>query len=358
MGRESSDGPVRGGRALRWVIVPLGIGLASRAWAIAAIAWANQLRPDPFGNPFVVWDALWYVSIARSGYHANPIADSLRDIAFFPGWPMLLRLATPPGWPIDVIAPALANGLFILACVILWQVLADRLGGRVATPAIAFLAFSPAAYAGSFAYNESLFLVLAGSAFLLRGRTIARAIAVAAAVATRVAGAALVLLELVQSLGARGRERVRHLSVAAAGLAAFGAWWLYLAWLTHDPVGFLRGSPNWPGETGVDSFVQALSFHEAPQAVALGIWLVLVGASIVVLRRDRELGLYALTVLAMTVLPGGLVSSSPRYALSAFPAFAGLALVLRGRWAWLGLAALAALELLFTYWVLVERRAP
>ena len=51
----------------------------------------------------------------------------------------------------------------------------------------------------------------------------------------------------------------------------------------------------------------------------------IVAASAALARRDRELSLYALACLAMTLLPGGLVSSSPRYALSAFPAFAGLA---------------------------------
>ncbi len=349
---------MRGARTLRWALVPLGIGLASRAWAIVLIAWADRMRPEPVGNPFVVWDALWYVSIARTGYHSGPIGSSPHDIAFFPAWPILMRFATPPGWSINIVAPVLANGLFVVACVLLWRVLADRLGASVATPAIAFLAFSPAAYVGSLAYGESLFLVMAGGAFLVRGRMILRALAVAGAMVTRVAGAALVLIELVGVLRTRGRERVGHLAAAMAGVAAFAGWWIFLAWLTQDPMGFLRGSASWPGETGVASFVQALSFREAPQVVALGIWLVLVGASVVVLRRDRELGLYALAVLAMTFLPGGLVSSSPRYALSAFPAFAGLALVLRGRWAWLGLAALAALEVLFVFWVLVEERAP
>jgi hypothetical protein len=345
-------------RTLRWALVPLGIGLASRGWAIGAIVWANSRLPQPYGNPFVVWDGLWYRSIATSGYHATPIVDSLRDIAFFPGWPMLMRFATAPGWPIDVVAPGLANGLFVIACVLLWRVLSDRLGAGVATPTIALLAFSPAAYVASFAYSESLFLVLAACAFFLRGRAVPRALATGAAVATRIAGAALVLIELVGVITARGRDRVGHLVVAMAGSAAFAAWWAFLAWLTHDPMGFLRGAPSWPYPSGVDSFRQALSFHEAPQVVALGIWIVLVGASFVVLRRDRELGLYALAILAMTVLPGGFVSSSPRYALSAFPSFAGLALALRGRWTWLAVAAFAALELLFTYWVLVENRAP
>jgi len=83
-----------------------------------------------------------------------------------------------------------------------------------------------------------------------------------------------------------------------------------------------------------------------------------VAGAVLVLRRDRELGIFALGVLALTLLPGGLVSSTPRYAISAFPAFAGLALAARGRWSSLALVASALAQALFVYWVVVQARAP
>jgi hypothetical protein len=52
--------------------------------------------------------------------------------------------------------------------------------------------------------------------------------------------------------------------------------------------------------------------------------VVAVGA-VLILRRDIELGTFALATVALVLLPGATVKSDPRYVLMAFPAYAGLA---------------------------------
>jgi len=351
----------RAARAASWVLVPAGIGLASRVFSIVVIVWADLQRAEVMPNPFTMWDGLWYVSIAEHGYHSVPIAGSLRDIAFFPGWPVLMHLATPEGWFIRLVAPALANLLFVLACVLVWRVFADRLGSDVATPAVAFMAFSPASYVASLAYSEPLFLCLAAAAFLLRSRTLPRMVAVAAAMATRIAGSALVLSALVEAWSERGPARRSALLAAAAGVAAFGAWWTFIAILQGDPFGFFLGSPSFGRTTGILAVGDAILKPEIHGLAWLAYYAIAVAAAILVVRRDRVLGAFALGALALAFLPGGFVSSMPRYALSAFPVFAGFALALRRRWAGLTLLALLALastQAAFLFWAVVERRAP
>ena len=348
-------------RAASWMLVPAGIGLASRVFSTAVIVWADLQRAEVIPNPFTMWDGLWYVSISEHGYHSVPIAGPLRDIAFFPGWPVLMHLATPEGWLVPLVAPALASLLFVVACVLVWRVLADRLGPEVASPAVAFMAFSPASYVGSLAYSEPLFLCLAASAFLLRGRTLPRMVAVAAAMATRIAGSALVLAALVEALVERGRARRSALLTAAAGVAAFGAWWTFIAILQGDPFGFFLGSPSFGGMTGVLAVGDAILKPEIHGLAWLAYYAIAVAAAVLVVRRDRVLGAFAIGALALAFLPGGFVSSMPRYVLSAFPVFAGFALALRGRWAGLTLVTLAALastQVAFLFWAVVERRAP
>ncbi len=75
----------------------------------------------------------------------------------------------------------------------------------------------------------------------------------------------------------------------------------------------------------------------------------MVGA-LLVLRRDRELGVYALVALALGLLPGGFIASMPRYSLVAFPAFAGLAQRLGRRAAQVLVVLFALAQWFFVSW--------
>src|SRR5919204_2875989 len=85
-------------RALVWVA-----GLAGALWFGRAAGWRAFDPPGltaPFGGlggllvaPAARWDATWYLAIASGGY------DDATRTAFFPLYPLLVRLGGAPGAP-------------------------------------------------------------------------------------------------------------------------------------------------------------------------------------------------------------------------------------------------------------------
>ncbi len=356
LGRRVATAPPRPG--LGWVGIPALIASVSRAYSLALVVLANDASSLSRRNPFDAWDAGWYLSIAGTGYHAAPVRHTVTgphfDFAFFPLWPAAIRLSTLGILPDRLTAVVAANLLVVAATVLVWRLLADRFGGEVATGSILLLAFSPPAYVFSLAYSEPLFLLVAAAYFLDRGPILRRPVLAAAAVLARIAGAAIVASAAVEAVAARGRaRRVAWLTVIAGGIA-FAGWWVFIALLTRDALGFLHGSPAWDRSTGLVGLVDDLRRPTVDRlAWAAFVGLAAVG-SVLVLRRDRELGVFALTAIALGLLPGGVLDSMPRYAVVAFPAFAGLAGRL-GRRGTLFLAfAFAVAQWAFVAWAFIE----
>ncbi len=340
-----------------WVILPALIATASRVFSAALVELANLLSHRHRLNPFATWDAGWYLQVAQHGYHAAPVTLSATnahyDFAFFPLWPIAIRLSTLGVFPAAASAVLLANLLFIAAAVLVWKVLSERFSPSLATGALLLLAFSPPAYVFSLAYSEPLFLVLAAGYFLSRTRTLGRGLLAALGMAARIAGAALVASAAVEALLTSGRARRAALLSVTTGGAAFAAWWLFIALLMHDPLGFLHGSPSWGRSSGLVQILDLVRHRDPRRLAALAFTaLALVGA-LLVLRRDRELGVYALVAVALGLLPGGLISSMPRYSLVAFPAFAGLADRLGRRGTFVLAGGFALAQWLFVSWSFV-----
>ncbi|MER3418875.1 MAG: hypothetical protein C4343_07265 [Chloroflexota bacterium] len=312
-------------REEHWYLLPAAVAVVSRCYS-AAILLALHSIPGMRRSLLTVWDAAWYLRIADSGYHGGVVHGG-HDFAFFPAWPLLIKIASLGIFPLPETGFVLANGLFVVAAVLIWRVLADRLDAATATAGVVLLAFAPSAYVFSLPYAEALFLVAAGSYFFVRPESPWRLAATAFAMFTRIAGAGLVSSALARAAMTRGRARLAALAAAAAGCLAFAVWWGFIAVLTQKPTGFLLGSPSWAGgSSGLRRLAVALLHPTLPRLAWLGfVGLVTVGALLLV-KRDRELAVFSLTVLALSLLPGGTVNSMPRYALSAFPAYAGLAL--------------------------------
>ncbi|HJW21274.1 MAG TPA: mannosyltransferase family protein [Candidatus Limnocylindrales bacterium] len=347
----------------------IAIGIASRVFSVAFLvgAWALHWPPvgwASFDNPFVIWDGSWYTFIAANGYHAGAVVPSqygpgLHDFAFFPAWPMLLRaLSLGNQLPMDVVAPLAANVLFLVATIPIFAVL-ERVGGRTfARWGLALFAFSPAGYVYSLAYSEPLYLVLAGLFFLAVGRqataartrsTVGAVIFAAGTQLVRVTGAALAFASLPDLL--RSQTRPRGLLVIGACIAAFAAWWLWIANLTGDFWGYLLGTPSWflnqrptPIATGIASFFDPGLSLWWTSAIAIGLIVVLtLGTRWLWRQGEMRLALFSLACIASTMLDTQ--TTMPRLASIAFPAFAGLAAILPSdRWRWAALLGFAGLQ--------------
>ena len=335
----------------RWVLVPLAVAIASRVFSLAVIG-IQAARGDSLAQVFTKSDAGWYLGIAADGYHADPLRFSpgggpQHDFAFYPAWPLLLRVL--PG-PTEIAGAILANLLFLVAAVLVWRLFADRFGRRDATVGTALLAFAPAAYVFSLPYTESLFVLLAAASFLLH-RSLWRGPVGAATVLTRVAGGAIAASALLEAILVRGRERRAAIAaVVGAGLGLL-AWLGYVAILTGDPLGYAQGTPNWMANGGFAGVVQAFTKPTVERLTFLAAYGLVVVGAVLLVRRDRELAVYSLVAVALPMLPGGSLGSFPRYALVAFPAFAMLAGRLGPRWGWALVAGFAVLQAILAGWV-------
>jgi hypothetical protein len=196
---------------------------------------------DVFGN----WDVAHYLDIAAHGYaEAN-------SIAFFPGWPLLVRLASMAGPPPLVTGTLLALLASGFAAAALY-----RLAG--APVAIAWL-LAPTAVFTLVPYTESVFCA---AAFWAWERATAKqwgAAAVLAAVAAsvRVSGLFLIIALAVLALTQAGAsaERGRRLLWLALPVSVVAAYVGYLfaitgrwtAWYDAQTSGWARGFA-WPWE--------------------------------------------------------------------------------------------------------------
>jgi hypothetical protein len=307
----------------------IAVGVASRVFSLALLGLCYAALPTTLGpeggfwsRPFAIWDGAWYVGIATTGYHAQPVGmgalGPLYDIAFFPLWPAVIWLTSLGGLlPGNLMAGIASNVLFVAACPVIHRALAPRLGSEVAMWGVALLAFSPAAYVFSLGYSESLFLVLAALAFAtLQARWLVLG------QLSRLTGVSVGLGLAVDAFLAGDRRRA--LFWVAVPVLVLGLWFVASALIMGRPDGYLLGSPSWYAGNGVVSGPASLM---SPQGVLAGTFMLIMAlGSVAIIRRAPGLAAYALGLIAAAVLLG-VWHTMPRLALCGFPAFAGLALV-------------------------------
>jgi len=145
---------------------------------LAADTTGFTVSGDPVLNLPARFDAGWYGTIALEGYSFQGRFDRQQNVAFFPAFPLLARIA---GYPFGAFAAnvpkdrRLARLLwagvvvsicaFAWGCVYLWRLARDMIGDERAPDAVALLAAYPFAVYFSAAYTESLFLLGSVAAF-------------------------------------------------------------------------------------------------------------------------------------------------------------------------------------------------
>jgi hypothetical protein len=339
-----------------WYVLPVAIAVLSRFYSVFLLLLFQHQAAHQLplliddGSPLVAWDAQWYLHIAEHGYHAAAIQPGgpggHHDFAFFPGWPLLIRLVSLGGLiPMAGTAIALSNALMVLAAVTVYRLFVERFDERVAVGAILLLAFNPAAYVFSMAYSESLFVLLLALFFMVETRLPAP-IAAGFAMLTRVSGLAIAASQAVMLVVRRDARPIRILTVIAV-MAVFIGWWIFIWKLTGNFRGWLEGSASWSKTLGPASVLRALHRHEWIQVL---LWLSFVGlmfvGSATLLRKYPQYALFGMIAIAMSVLAAP-VSSMPRHAMIAIPAFAALSLRLGARMSVVVSIAFALAQVLF-----------
>jgi hypothetical protein len=297
------------------------------------------------------WDAGYYETIARVGYH--PLGKSA--LRFFPAVPAATHaLAWIPGVDDGAGLLILSNVAAFVATVLLFALVRRETDDRlVARRAIWFLSLSPAAFVLVMGYAESTLLCLSVGCFLaLRpGRgpahgsarrpnfALAGVLAFAAAL-TRPIGvflALVVAVELVRWWIRLGRgQRVSGLVATAApvvGLGAFGVWAHHEVGDFWAPIGVQLESTHHGGlsDPVVTLVHDARGVFHHHVGTALHVpWVIIALVLLVVCwrRLPAPYTVFAAAILAVAVA-GTNLDSFERYALSAFPLAVAAALVCR-----------------------------
>jgi hypothetical protein len=326
-----------------------------------------RTRPDNlFLDGWLRWDSGWYKMIAEGGYSASTTPGGQSNVAFWPLFPLLLRLS---GWIFDtrdwaLVSFVLNNVLLAGATWFLFQLVERRNGASVARLATLLFLTYPYSFYYSAGYSETSYLFCAIGAFYFAQRdkwgqasilsgigTASRAAAITVAV-----GIAVLYIEKKNWRLRDVRRDALWLPLAAAGFVAYS---VFLAWKAGDAFAY-RVSLTAHGWGGSLEQMNA-TLHNAASLTALRtgsfslqdtfclLALVFVGFLVLIGARGRPVaetvfGLLGLALYAPTWTSGG------RYAGTIFPVYVTLALFLRTRPNVLRfvLATFAALLVLFT----------
>ena len=160
------------GDPLSWPHSPHSRPVAEARFEAAAERYDQPALTQPLGglgdvllSPLARWDAVWYLSVADSGYEG---ADSPRT-AFFPLYPLLSRAVGELGGgsqaAVLLASFAVSLAALFVALALLHRLTALELGRRAAGPAVLLLCAFPASLFLGAPYSESLFLAASIGAF-------------------------------------------------------------------------------------------------------------------------------------------------------------------------------------------------
>lgn len=357
--RRSSWSRLWGTPFQRGLALALGVHVGVRAIGLLVLAVMSANTDHDLMDRLRAWDGGWYIRIATEGYAPTLNLDDTQDqstgtLAFFPVYPMLMRLLT---W-LTPITPAAAGVLLSelasAAAAVGLYILVRRIWGT--TPAILTVLLwsaQPMAVVLSMVYTEALFTAFvvwslvelrreawlsAGVIALLAGLTRPTGVGIGFAVASWAA------VCWWQRRGHRP-DPINWRMVVGSALALLGTplWWL----IGGLRVGRLDGwfavqerfwGSQWDwgakvGDTAWSLLTQNTRFAD-DGALVLGICSALLVVAVVLLvecgliRMWWPMFAYAAVLLVLTIGSAGYVNSKPRFLIPIFPLLIPLALAL------------------------------
>lgn len=357
-------------------LVALGVFAAVRIGGAAVLAvgawWAGRSPVRVLGYS---WDSVWYLGLAVHGYGRTQMWAGTgliqSDYAFFPLYPLLVRMAGGTPWAGLLVAWTAAA----VAAVGVYRVGELVLGRRVGVLLVALWAATPHSVVLTLAYTEPLLAALAAWALyaVLRRRWLwAAGLAVLAGL-TRPTGIAVAAAVSAVALHALLVRRSRAPEVWAAALLAPAGWAAYVLAVgirTGEPAGYFTVQRRWGsrfdfGSYTTDSIWRVLTGGHVPLATVMTVALLAVAGFLAVLllldRMPPALLVYTAVLLLITYGGAGYFESKPRFLLPAFPLLMPVAAAMaraRPRSAVMVTAGLAGLSYGYGLYLLLVARVP
>ena len=366
--RESSDTGVldTGASAFRYI---LALFVSSRIVLSIIGVVASATLPKGYGKQTVwsswpwldiwgVWDSLWYMDIAQSGYS---IAPKLMDypeqtnLAFFPLYPLLMRFFSYfTGGDLFIAGLLVSNGCLILSAYLLYRLVAIQWGDVIARRSVKYLFLFPVSFILSGIFTESLYLCLSLLCFYLakQRRWWLAGMCGALLSATRSLGLLIaipLLFEYLSSVSfklSKIRANVLFAALIPVGLLAFS---YHNYQVSGDFLFFKTNQAAWDRAftDPVTAFVQALSAGISEPSYKKLLECAFFAGAVGLLGRFRKqlpTSYLLLAAYSLLIPLSAGIASMPRFTLPVFPLFVALALLSQkrfgqGRWnIWLTLS--------------------
>lgn len=333
---SGNDGVAAAPLLTRHLALPVAIFLSSRLITLAVAHVARLIKPQPLTAVLSRWDGQHYLQIVREGYPptlpggTGGAAQSVH--AFFPGFPMVVRgVVAVTGLAPNTAGVVTTIAMATVAAALIWLLARDLAGEEVATRAVLLFSFFPGSFVLGMIYSEGAFLAFSAACLLAlhRRRWIPAGLAAAAAGATRPTGLVLVACCAWAAVEAVRRRR-EWMALAAPALAPVGfvAWSVFLAAHTASATSWLRSQQDGWGQgfdVGAHTARATGAFLAHPlddlnrSVCVLTIFAIVAGGVLLWrLRPPAVLWIYTAGIIAPAVL-SAILTSTPRFALTAFP---------------------------------------
>lgn len=299
--------------------------------ADTAYTWINseefyQNKNLNFIDLRVHWDSFWYLRIAENGYEYIP--KQLASIAFFPMYPLLIRITSS----LPLISPALAGWIISTVTLSIGLVFFYKLVKKFHSdidpiePIILLLIF-PTAFFMNSVYTESIFLTVSIIFFyyLLQRKFIIAALLISLASLCRINGLFLLVpfvFEYFQNFGLKRFFNINLLSfiVAPLGILIF---MLYQYIQFNEPLAFLKAQMEWGRRFVLNpEHFQFTSpaFYANLATDLLFLIIPIISGALLLKYSKTSYGIYVLVTTLVAISTGTLMSIS-RFTLMFFPIF-------------------------------------
>lgn len=294
-----------------------------------ALPWPRGESPC-FASRFATWDAGNYLAIAANGY-----GEDVSLNAYYPLWPMMIAPVMLTFGPKAGFfwALLLANGLSIVAIMLLYSHYVRQGGRKVARLAVVLMLGSPGAIFLSLIYTESLFLLLSVAALVGMARRSYSLFSASAFLLplTKAVGILILIPAIYHLLRCRVWSRWW---IAISPLAGYMCYFGIMAWSTGDPFAgfhaqrFYLNHPSMGKITDIRSFLTAMGdvgpfIHPTKGVLDRLCFVAFVVGALYCRHFNKEDFVYALMIGMIPALSNQFVSYT-RFIVVCFPIFLGL----------------------------------